>query len=251
MILRGLFACSSERGSMQVDAPEIPVTHLYRTLAVLLLITSYIFLVSCPQTRADEPKPKPENTISIQLGEPVPAQKFATPPKFWIADITDRSGNPQPMLVMKERGGVFLDKQPTAVLKDALEQSLKAANLLATDKDSADLVLRVYLFHFGLGAGSGIDFFGKVEFTVLVKNARTNESQEVKAMGTSIAKGAVRKKKIQKNVEEDIEDALHDATRNFLRGAQLKDAVTVWAKGVEMAPAAAPSAGEAPKPPLR
>jgi hypothetical protein len=236
---------------MQLDPPEIPVTHLYRTLAVLLLTTIYGVLVPCPQTRADEPKPKPENTISIQLGEPVPAQKFATPPKFWIADITDRSGNPQPMLVIKERGGVFLDKQPTAILKDALEQSLKAANLLAANKDSADLVLRVYLFHFGLGAGSGLDFFGKVEFTVMVKNTATGESQEVKAMGTSIAKGALRKKNIQKNVEDDVEEALHDATRNFLRGAQLKDAVATWAKGKEMTPAAAPSAGNSPKPPLR
>ena len=136
-------------------------------------------------------------------------------------------------------------------MKDALEQSLKAANLLAADKDSADLVLRVYLFHFGLGTGSGLDFFGKVEFTVMVKNAKTGESQEVKAIGTSIAKGALRKKNIQKNIEEDIEEALHDAMRNFLRGAQLKDAVAAWARGTEMAPAAAPRTGEAPKPPLR
>jgi hypothetical protein len=227
------------------------MTHLHRTLFVLLLTTIDGLLVLCPQTRADEPKPKPENTISIQLGEPVPAQKFATPPKFWIADVTDRSGNPQPMLVMKERGGVFLDKQPTAILKDALEQSLKAANLVAADKDSADLVLRVYLFHFGLGAGSGLDFFGKVEFTVMVKNAKTGESQEVKAMGTSIAKGAFHKKNMQKNVEEDIEEALHDATRNLLRGTQLKDAVAAWAKGTEVAPVAAPSAGGVVKPPLR
>lgn len=63
-----------------------------------------------PQAKADGPKPKPENTISIQLGEPVPPQKFEHPPKFWIADVTDRSGNPQPMMVMKQRGGVFLDK---------------------------------------------------------------------------------------------------------------------------------------------
>jgi hypothetical protein len=236
---------------MQAALQEIPMTHPYRTILVLLFAATYGFLRPCPQTRADEPKPKPENTISIQLGEPVPAQKFSRPPKFWIADLTDRSGNPQPMLVMKERGGVFLDKQPTAILKDALEHSLKAADLLAVDKDSADLVLRGYLFHFGLAAGSGLDFFGKVEFSVMVKNAKTGESQEVKAIGTSIAKGAVRKKNIQKNVEEDIEEALHDAIRNFLRGAQLKDAVASWAKGMEMAPGAAPSPGDSPKPLLR
>lgn len=205
--------------------------------------------------RPDEPKPKPENTISIQFGEPVPPQKFAHPPKFWIADITDRSGNPQPMLVMKERGGVFLDKQPTAILKDALEHSLKAANLLASDQASADLVLRVYLFHFGLGEGSVIDFFGKVEFSTMVKNLKTGESQEVKATGTSIAKGAIRKKNIQKNVEENIEEALHDATRNFLRGTQLKDAVAALSKADDAstasAPANSPAASEAPKPPSR
>jgi len=178
---------------------------------------------------ADEPKPTPENTISIKLAEPVPSQKFEPAPKFWITDVTDRSGNAQPMLVLKERGGVFLDKQPTAILKEALEESLKAANLLATNKDSADMTVRLYLFHFGLAQGSGLDFFSKVEFSAMVKNPKTGESQEVKASGTSIARGAIRKKNIQKNVEENLQEALKDSTRNFLRGAQLKEAVnTLW-----------------------
>src|SRR5262245_41129852 len=90
---------------------------------------SLIFATTC--AAADEPKAKPENTIALQVGEPVPVQKFEHPPKFWISEVTDRSGNPQPMLVLKERGGIFLDKQPTAIVKDSLEQSLKAANLLA------------------------------------------------------------------------------------------------------------------------
>jgi hypothetical protein len=187
---------------------------------------------------ADEPKPTPENTISINLTEPVPAQKFEPAPKFWISDVTDRSGNAQPMLVLRGRGGVFLDRQPTAIVKDTIEQSLKAANLLAADKESADLIVRLYLFHFGLAEGSGLDFFSKVEFSAMVKNPKTGESQEVKASGTSIAKGAVRKKNIQKNVEENLEEALKDGTRNFLRGAQLKEAVgTLW-KGSVGTPAA-------------
>ncbi len=216
-----------------------------------ILVAAGLTWMACPQAKADEPKPKPENTISIQLGEPVPPQKFDHPPKFWISDVTDRSGNPQPMMVMKERGGVFLDKQPTAIVKEAIEQSLKAANLLAANAGSADLVLRVYLFHFGLAAGSGLDLFGKVEFSTMVKSAKTGESLEVKAAGTSIAKGAVRKKNMQKNVEEDIEEALHDATRNFVRGSQLKEAVAALSTGMEVAPAAAPSATETPKPPSR
>jgi hypothetical protein len=181
---------------------------------------------------ADEPKPKPENIIGVHLTEPVAPQKFEHAPKFWITDITDRSGNPQPMLVLKSRGGIFLDRQPTMIVRESLEDSLKSANLLATDANSADLVVRVYLFHFGLAESSGLDFFGKVEYSAIVKNPKTGETAEVKATGTSIAKGAAKKKNAQKNVQEDLEESLKDATRNFLRGQQLKDAVaTLWKAG--------------------
>jgi hypothetical protein len=202
-------------------------------------------LLGCSLTpcigRADEPKPKPENTIHVQLAVPVPPQKFAKPPKFLISEVIDRSGNPQPMLVLKDRGGVFLDRQPTQITREAIEQSLKAADLLAPDAASADLVLQIYLFHFGLAQGSGLDFFGKVEFSVMVKNPKTEETQEVHAKGTSIANAAVRKKNIQKNVQANIEGALEDAVRNLLRGTQLKEAVTSLLKDSPSVPAASPS----------
>jgi hypothetical protein len=220
----------------------MPLRGTLRLSIALLSLVVFSGLTTHP-AQADEPKPKPENTITIQ-SEPVPPPKFERLPKFWIVDITDRSGNPQPLLVMKDRGGVFLDKQPTAIVKDALEQSLKAANLLAADAASADLVLRVYLFHFGLASGSALDFFGKVEFSTMVKSPKTGESLEVKAVGTSIANGAMRKKNMQKNVEENIEAALRDATRNFLRGTQLKEAVATLAKGSDVVPAPV----EPPKP---
>jgi hypothetical protein len=188
---------------------------------------------------ADEPKPKPENIISVHLTEPVAPQKFERAPKLWITDVTDRSGNPQPMLVLKSRGGIFLDRQPTVIVREALEESLKSANLLAADANSADLVVRVYLFHFGLAEGSGFDFFGKVEFSTIVKNPKTGETAEVKATGTSIAKGAAKKKNVQKNVQDDLEESLKDATRNFLRGQQLKDAVSTLWKAGEATPSAA------------
>lgn len=196
-----------------------------------------VFLVICANTAADEPKPKPDNTVSIHLTDPVTAQKFQHALKFWITDVTDRSGNPQPMLLLKERGGVFLDRQPTVILREAIEDSLKSANLLAADAASADLTVRLYLFHFGLAEGSGLDFFSKVEFSAMVKNPKTGESQEVKAAGTSIAKGAIRKKNIQKNVEDNLQEALKDATRNFLRGTQLKEAVNALWKDPETTPA--------------
>jgi hypothetical protein len=202
------------------------------------IVFAMFLLVLRASAAVEDPKPKPENTISVHLGEPVPAQKFANPPKFWISDVIDRSGNPQPMLVLKERGGIFLDRQPTVIIREALEESLKAANLLAADANSADLVLKIYLFQFGLAQGSGLDFFGKVEFTAMLKNPKSGESQEVKAAGTSIAKGAMLKKNIQKNVKDDVEESLRDAVRNFLRGQQLKDAAVALRKDVMTSPGA-------------
>jgi hypothetical protein len=190
---------------------------------------------------ADEPKPTPENTIHVQLAAPVPPQKFAKPVKFFISEVVDRSGNPQPMLVLRDRGGVFLDRQPTQIARETLEGSLKAADLLAADAALADLVLQIYIFHFGLAHGSGFDFFGKVEFSVMVKNLKTEESQQIEAQGTSIANLAVRKKNIQKNVQANIEGALEDAVRNLLRGTQLKEAVAALLKNSPSAPAAAAS----------
>ena len=215
------------------------MTSAVRFTVSLFLATFFLLLRA--SAAGQDPKPKPENTISVHLGEPVPAQKFANPPKFWISDVIDRSGNPQPMLVLKERGGIFLDRQPTVIVREALEESLRAANLLAVDANSADLVLKVYLFQFGLAQGSQLDFFGKVEFTVMVKNLKSGESQEVKAAGTSIAKAAVRKKNIQKNVQDDVEESLRDAVRNFLRGQQLKDAVGALRKSTDAAPAPTPN----------
>src|SRR5258707_1120802 len=197
--------------------------------------------LSSLSVRADEPKPTPENTIHVQLAAPVPPQRFAKAPKFFISEVIDRSGNPQPMLVLRDRGGVFLDRQPTQIAREAIEQSLKSAGLLAADAASADLVLQIYLFHFGLAQGSGLDFFGKVEFSVMVKNVKTEESQQIEAKGTSIANAAIRKKNIQKNVQANIEGALEDAVRNLVRGTQLREAVTAMLKDNPSAPSAASS----------
>jgi len=205
-------------------------------------LTLTLWILACEPARGNEPKQTKENTISVALAAPVVPQKFAGAPKFAIASVTDRSGNPQPLLVYRPRGGVFLDRQPTEIAREAFEGSLKAAGLLAPDAASANLVLQIYIFHFGLANGSGLDFFGKVEFAATVKNPKTGESRQVQASGTSIANGAIRKKNIQRNVEANIEAALEDALRNFLRGTQLRDAVVALAKPPENAPATVPAA---------
>ena len=175
--------------------------------------------------RAEDPKPTPDNTIHVQLAEPVKPQTFSRPLKFFLVDVVDRSGSAQPMMVFKPRGGIFLDHTPTEITRAGLETCLKSADMLAKDRDSADFLLTLYLFNFGLSESSGMDFFGKVEFAATLKNPKTAKSQQVAASGTSIAGIAIRKKNIQKNVQEDIERAFGDALRNLLRGVKLRDAV--------------------------
>ncbi len=188
---------------------------------------------------SDEPKPTPANTISVRAAAAVKPQSFPRPLKFFVADVVDRSGNAQPLLLYKPRGGVFLDRQPTQITRESFEESLKAAGLLAADRDSADYLLSIYVFQFGLGNSSGMDFFGKIEWNVMVKNAKTAKSQQVTASGTSIAGAAVLKKNLQRNVQADMEQALSDALRNFLRGTQLRDAIA--ALEASPPPQAAPS----------
>jgi hypothetical protein len=210
------------------------------------------------KARAEDPKPTPENTIHVEIAEPVKPQTFPRPLKFFLVDVVDRSGSAQPMMVFKPRGGIFLDHTPSEITRTGLEACLKSADMLAKDRDSADFLLTVYLFNFGLSESSGMDFFGKVEFAVMLKNAKTRKSQQITASGTSIAGAAVRKKNIQKNVQEDIEHAFGDALRNLLRGVKLRDAITALdvpadAPGMPAQPAAAatPAPVEKPQQPIQ
>jgi hypothetical protein len=191
---------------------------------------------------ADDPKPTPENTIHVELSEPVKPQTFARTLKFFVVDVTDRSGNAQPMLVYKPRKGVFLDRTPVEITREGLKRCLESANMLATDRESADFLLTVYLFRFGLSDSSGMDFFGKVEFAVVVKNPKTAKSQQVSATGTSIAGAAILKKNIQKNVLENINNAFADALRNLFRGERLRDAVSTLDVSGETKPPEGPTA---------
>ena len=174
---------------------------------------------------AEEPKPTESNTISVKLENDVKPQTFPRPLKFFIENVVDRSANPQPLLVYKPRGGVFLDRQPTEIVRQALQETLQKYELLAAERASADYLLDIYLFHFGLDSSTGMEYFGKVDLNVVVKETASGKSQTVTAIGTSIQGIAFRKKSILKNVEANINEALESAVRNFLRGTKLRDAV--------------------------
>jgi hypothetical protein len=175
---------------------------------------------------ADEPKPTPENTISIQLAAPVKPQTFSRPVKFFVHDVIDRTGDPQPMLLIEGRGGVFLDREPRVTFREALENCLKEAGLLAPSESSADLVLTMYLFHFGPVIGVSSDLYSKVDLYAVVNSPRSGKSEQVLALGTSIVEGIpIRKKAIMEKLERSLRDALAPALQNFLRGNKLRQAV--------------------------
>lgn len=192
-------------------------------LAAFLFALAFL-LVPRSTGAAEDPKPTPDNTIHVALANLVAPQKFSRPIKFFVGDVVDRAGNPQPMLITAGRGGIFVDRLPADIVREALESSLKSADLLAADAPSADLILNVYLFHFGLAPSMG-DFFGKIELAVTVKNPKSGKSQQISANGTSISHIAVLKKNEMKNLQSDFNNALGDAIRNLLRGQALHDAV--------------------------
>src|SRR5579872_446910 len=209
-----------------------------QTRSLLYLVVSFLLMFVALSATAEEPKPTPENTISINLVTQIQPQTFTPPVKFFVDKVIDRSANPQPMRVLRERGGVFLDKEPTEIVQQTLQETLQKSNLLAADAASADYVLTVYVFHFGLGSGLGAEYYGKVDLNIVVKDKKTGASQQVTALGTSVQGAAMRKKNILKNIDADIEGALESALRNFLRGTKLRDAVAP----VSDKPAAAPQA---------
>ena len=219
------------------------------TRAKSLLLAAIVLAGSGLLLRADDPKANPDNTIHVELSPPVTPQSFVRAVHFFVTDVVDRSGNPQPMLLMKSRGGLFVDRQPTEIVRISIMVSLRAANLLAPNESEADVVLQPYLFHFGLENGSNMDYFGKVEFAVTVTDAKTGDSKQVSANGTSIAGRGFRKKTIAKNMKEDMDAALEDAVTNLLRGSQLRDAVNSFGAAVEpAAPAAAAISGAVSSP---
>ncbi len=188
-------------------------------------LAAAVILLASAATRGQDPKQTDKNTITVELAEPARVQKFSRPVTFFLEDVIDRSGLPQPMLVYRPRGGIFVDREPAKIVQEKLGASLKAAGLLASDAASANYVLTAYVFNFGLAPGSGFEFFGKVELNVVVKDVATGKTTEVPALGTSLEQPAMLKKNIQKNVKANLEEALGAALRNFLRGNKLREVV--------------------------
>jgi len=208
---------------------------MFRTLTAFL-ISGFLFAASTASGK-DDPKQTPANTVSVHITAVKP-QVFPQKIKFFINRIVDRSGSPQPLLAYAPRGGVFFDREPSQMVQEALEESLKLGEMLASDATSADYLLDVYIFHFGLASGSGFEFFAKAELSVVVKNANGGKSETVPAMGTSIQNRAMLKSNIQKNVTGNVEEALQDCVRNLLRGIKLRDAIASLQGGTPAAASA-------------
>jgi hypothetical protein len=186
-------------------------------LSSAVLLTFYTMVLT-----AGEPNPTPKNTITLKKCEPVKPLAFERPLKFFVDKSLDRSGAPRPMMVWERKGGLFLDREPAIIVREAVEDSLQAADMRATDATTADYILDVYVFHFGLAESSGLESFGKVDLGFILKNLKSGKSQNLAAMGTAIGKRGSNKEKMKATLEE----ALQDALRNFFRGTKLRDAIS-------------------------
>jgi hypothetical protein len=189
-----------------------------------LLVLCFLQAFAIGASSLSDPKQTAANTVSIHI-DPVKPQVFQPKVSFFINKIVDRSGAPQPLLAYPNRGGVFFDREPSQMVRQALEESFKLGDALAPDAGSADYALDIYIFQFGLASGSGFEFFAKVELSVVVKDNSGGKSEPVSALGTSIQNRAILKSNVQKNVTANVEEALHEATRNLLRGVKFRDSV--------------------------
>lgn len=203
-------------------------------IVIFLFLSAFVITARC----SDNPKQTPANTVSIHI-DPVKPQAFPQKTTFYVNRIVDRSGNPQPLLAYAPRGGVFFDREPGAIVRQAVEDSFKSAGMLAADAASADIVLDIYIFEFGLAKGSGFEFFAKVELNVVPRNNSGLKTDPITALGTSIQNRAMLKSNIQKNVTVNVEEALQDAVRSLVRGVKFRDAVLALQK------AGSPSAQQA------
>jgi len=214
----------------------------YRFSILAVGFCLFLSLQQISSQAADEPKQTPENTITVQLAAPVKPQTFPRPVKFFVHDVIDRTGDPDPMLLYRgastffghEFGvsGVYFDREPKIVVREALEDSLRAAGMLAPDEAAADYLLTVYLFHFGV-AGSEAGLYAKVELNIEVKNPRAGRSEQVTALGTAFEPARVKKEKKKPSwvtkMEATLRDALTAALQNFLRSGKLREALDTLA----------------------
>src|SRR5260370_17602734 len=87
--------------------------------------TQWCVLIICAlfaaETRADEPKPTPENTIHKQLAEAVNPQTFSRRLKFFVVERVDRSNSPQRVMDFKHRAEIFLAHTPFSLIPTRLE----------------------------------------------------------------------------------------------------------------------------------
>jgi len=199
----------------------------------------------CPLA-AKEPKQTPKNTISIQLAAPVKPQTFSRPVTFYVVDVIDRTGDPDPMLVYRtsvrllwrEFGqAVFLDREPKSIVRQALEDSLRAAGMLARDEASAEYLLAVYLFRFDV-ASSAAGLYSRVELNVAMKNPKTGNSEQVSGLGAAVEGREPSPFAEPRYVRAVLTDALEAALRNFLRSTKLPQALETLSVPAPTGPAA-------------
>ncbi len=205
-------------------------------MAVLACLLTPPALTGAPQDELGTPYPPNIRTIEIPPLKPLTVPAFGSAPKFWLADVNDRSGNPRPLLATAwdvydtdskkdVLHGIYLKEHPATIVRHAFDQVLRQSGLEAAEASAADLTLHIYLLRFGVAGRSGPDRLVEIKFVAVLENPKTRETREIHALGTAIADHSVDEAWFAHLLANAFASAVQQALQNFFWGQQLQQAI--------------------------
>ncbi len=209
----------------------------FSQVAILACLLAPLALAGAPQDELGTPYPPNIQTLKIPALNPIKVPVFASAPKFWLADVNDRSGNPRPLLVTAwdvydadnrkdVLHGIYLEKRPVAIVQGAFDQALRQSGLEAAEASAADLTLHIYLLRFGITGRSGPDRLVEIELVAVLENPKTGETREIHALGTAVADHSIDEVRFARQLANAFASAVQQALQNFFWGQQLQQAIS-------------------------
>jgi len=209
----------------------------FSRIVILACLLAPPVLAGDPQDELGTPYPPNIRILKIPPLNPITVPAFGNAPKFWLADVNDRSGNPRPLVVtvwdvydsdnhQDVLHGIYLEKQPAAIVQGAFDQVLRQSGLEAAEASAADLVLHIYLFRFGIAGQSGGDRLVEIKFVAVLENPKTHETREIHALGTAVAEHSIDEVRFARQLANGFASAVQQALQNFFWGEQLQQAIS-------------------------
>ncbi len=206
-------------------------------MAILACLLTPPALAGAPQDEFGTPYPPNIRTLEIPPLNPLTVPAFGSAPKFWLADVNDRSGNPRPLVVTvwdvydpdnkkDVLHGIYLEEHPAAIVRGAFDRVLRQSGLEAAEVSAADLTLHIYLLRFGMAGRSGPDRLVEIKFVAVLENPKTHETREIHALGTAVADHSIDEVRFARLLASAFASAVQQALQNFFWSQQLQQAIS-------------------------